>query len=86
MTHQEMLIIKKGYDFSKWLLHHTVEKIGLSLSGSHFPVGKSFCSGKNLICTGEKIGLSLSGSHFPVGKSFCSGKNLICTGVKLCCI
>ncbi len=23
MSHQEMVIIKKGYDFSKWLLHHT---------------------------------------------------------------
>jgi hypothetical protein len=23
MSEQEMLIIKKGYDFSKWLLHHT---------------------------------------------------------------
>jgi len=23
MADQEMLVIKKGYDFSKWLLHHT---------------------------------------------------------------
>jgi len=23
MSSQEMLVIKKGYDFSKWLLHHT---------------------------------------------------------------
>jgi hypothetical protein len=23
MSQQEMVIIKKGYDFSKWLLHHT---------------------------------------------------------------